>query len=212
VVCGQQGCIQHPSHRQLQETHPAQTGARHSRHVSRAELHPTPQWIPREQNLLADELSRGPDQDDWSLIQDHFDALDELWGPHTVDRFASSTNSKCSRLKSKLHNIGSEATDAFTQDWSMDNNWFCPPVGLIAKVLHQCRAQNARGTLIVPCWPSSYFWSLIKTENGRFASFVIAHKHFHGTFKKNNALNKCVFDAYPLFDTLALRLDFDNMF
>ena len=30
----QQGCSQHPSHRQ-QETHPAQTGARHSRHMSR---------------------------------------------------------------------------------------------------------------------------------------------------------------------------------
>ena len=109
------------------------------------------QWVPRDRNWLADELSRG------SI--------------------------------SKLPDYGSEAVDAFSQDWSADNNWFCPPVSLIAKVLQQCAAQQARVTLIAPYWPSD-------------------HRQFHGIFKKGNDLDKCVFDEQPLFDTLALRIDF----
>ena len=130
------------------------------------------QWVPRDRNWLADELSRGPDRDDWGLIYDHFKALNDLWGPYEIDRFASFKNAKCYRFNSKLPDYGSEAVDAFSQDWSAENNWFCPPVSLIAKVLQQCAAQQARGTLIVPYWPS-YFWPLIQFTKGEFVNFVI---------------------------------------
>ena len=46
-----------------------------------------PEWIPREENELAD-----VDYDDYTLHPAVFRWLDSVWGPHTVDRFANSTN------------------------------------------------------------------------------------------------------------------------
>ena len=168
------------------------------------------QWIPRDQNRLADELSKNHpnwDRDDWGLYWHQFVYLDAQWGPHDVDRFASSGNTKCARFNSKLPDLGSEAVDAFTQNWQNVNNWLCPPVGLIAKVLQQCRRQQARGTLIVPFWPSAYFWPLLKPNGNEFDHFVIAYRRFYGMYISNE-LNTCAFNDAPTFDTLALRLQF----
>ena len=51
-------------------------------------------WISREQNTQADYLSRILDIDDWAISTELFQFIDELWGPHSVDRFASSNNAK----------------------------------------------------------------------------------------------------------------------
>ena len=49
-----------------------------------------PKWIPRNENGLADYLSCIIDYDDWGLLnQEIFAHINELWGPHSVDRFAS---------------------------------------------------------------------------------------------------------------------------
>ena len=166
------------------------------------------QWIPREFNQLADEYSRCSDRDDWGLQDAHFIAIDSCWGPHTVDRFAAFHNKKCNRFNSKSPSAETEGVDAFAQDWSKDNNWLCPPVGLFAKVLAHCRMQQAFGTLIVPYWPSAYFWPLLKPDGERFADFVIAHERFYGYYKNWNQLDTCFFDGAPNFDTLALRVKF----
>ncbi|XP_072014262.1 uncharacterized protein [Amphiura filiformis] len=50
------------------------------------------QWVPREENTLADSLSREIDFDDWGVSQSFFNFMDSLWGPHSVDRFADNQN------------------------------------------------------------------------------------------------------------------------
>ena len=40
--------------------------------------------------------------------------LDSYWGKHTVDRFATDYNTKCTRFNSKYWCKGTEAIDAFT--------------------------------------------------------------------------------------------------
>uniref|UniRef100_A0A1X7T0W6 Uncharacterized protein n=1 Tax=Amphimedon queenslandica TaxID=400682 RepID=A0A1X7T0W6_AMPQE len=65
-----------------------------------------------------------------------FQMIDSIWGPHTVERFANSFNNKLSRFNSLYWDIGSEAVDALTVNWQGENNYFCPPVYLIPKVLH----------------------------------------------------------------------------
>ena len=45
----------------------------------------------------------------------YFEWLDRLWGPHTVDRFASKDNAKCIRFNSKFPCSTSKAVDAFAQ-------------------------------------------------------------------------------------------------
>ena len=39
-----------------------------------------------------------------------------------------------------------------------------PPVSLVGKVLFHLRLCGGRGVLVVPCWPSSYFWPLLVNE------------------------------------------------
>lgn len=85
-----------------------------------------PEWLPREQNEVADYLSRIVDYDDWGLSFPAFQLIESKWGPHTVDRFANSFNAKLPRFNSRFLDIGSEAVDSFTVDWGNENNYFCP--------------------------------------------------------------------------------------
>ena len=47
-----------------------------------------------------------------------------------------------------------------------------PPIPLIPRVIRHAQVCSARGTLIVPCWPSSPFWPLICPRADHFANFV----------------------------------------
>ena len=47
-----------------------------------------------------------------------------------MDRFASHTNHLCPRFNSAFYCPGTEAVDAFSQDWGGENNWVNPPFGL----------------------------------------------------------------------------------
>ena len=129
-------------------------------------------WIPRHQNSEADPFSKVVDIDDYSVHDDVFIHLDRLWGPHSIDIFASSYNAKLPRLNSRFLQSGTEAVDAFFQDWSCDNNWIVPPITVVGKVLsHMCECK-AVGTLIVPMWKSFYFWSLLCNDGMHLNSFI----------------------------------------
>ena len=108
-----------------------------------------PEWIPRELNERADYLSRIIDYDDWQLNPSVFSELEDCWGPHSVDRFASFHNCQVPRFNSRCWNPGSEAVDAFTVDWSGENNWWCPPIGLIPRVIRHAQACRAEGSMVV---------------------------------------------------------------
>ena len=131
-----------------------------------------PEWIPREDNQTADEFSRIVDYDDWSINANVFAWLDSFWGPHTVDRFASWHNAQVSRFNSRFWDRGTEAIDAFTVNWAKENNWWCPPVHLVSRLLRHARACNSFGTLIVPEWESAPFWPLLCPDGQSFAAFV----------------------------------------
>ena len=129
------------------------------------QLHLEPEWIPRDLNVRADFLSRIVDHDDWFLDPAIFARIDAMWGPHTVDRFASFHNAQLPRFNSHCWNPGSEAVDAFTVNWGGQNNWWCPPIGLIPRVIRHAQVCAAVGTLVVPCWPSAPFSSALATAS-----------------------------------------------
>ena len=131
-----------------------------------------PEWIPRDLNGLADYISKIVDYDDWMLNPEVVISLDNLWGPHSVDRFASSVNAQFIRFNSRFWCAGTETVDTFTVDWGPDNNWWCPPVGLIPRLLQHARACGCSGTLIVPIWRSAPFWLMLCPEGSHFAEFV----------------------------------------
>ena len=170
-----------------------------------------PEWVPREANVLADYLSRIIDYDDWGLAQDVFSILDCRWGPHTIDRFANKHNTKLERFNSRFWEEGTEAVDAFTVDWKGDNNYFCPPVCLVPRVLHHARRCACVGTLVVPEWPSAVFWPLLCTVGGVFAQFVVDFMYLPlspGLLTRGKR-GACLFkDGLPNTNVMALRLDF----
>ena len=131
-----------------------------------------PEWIPREKNELADYFSRIIDYDDWYIDQEVYKWLELKWGPHTVDRFATCYNAQIERFNSRYACPGTEAVDAFTVDWSKENNWWCPPPMLVPRVLRHAEHCRAQGTLVVPLWESAPFWPLLCRGANGWAPFL----------------------------------------
>ena len=124
------------------------------------------QWIPRTENQEADAISKMIDYDDWETTQVLFQYLNDIWGPHTIDRFADNKNAKVSRFNSRFWCPGTECVDAFSLDWSNENNYLVPPVHRITRVIYHAILTKSTGTLIVPWWPSAPFWPLLfQTSN-----------------------------------------------
>ena len=132
-----------------------------------------PEWIPREKNKLANYVSCIVDYDDWQLDPSVFTALNVLWGPHSVDRFASSHNTQLVRLNSRFASTGTEAVDTFTVDWQGENKWWCPPLSLVPRVIRHMETCKAHWTLVFPCWESAPFWPLLWSEGQGWAPFIV---------------------------------------
>ena len=174
-----------------------------------------PEWIPRELNDRADYLSRIIDLDDWQLNPVVFRDTNQIWGPHFVDRFASSLNSQVPRFNSRCWSPGTEVVDAFTANWCNENNWLCPPIGLIPRVIRHAQACKAMGTLIVPVWPSAPFWPLLcPYGTGHFAPFVKGARELprEATLFLPGLSGSCLFNQQvPNTKVLALRCNFSSL-
>lgn len=130
--------------------------------------------MPRQQNAKADFLSKIIDCDDYSVHDELFAQLDEFWGLQTVDRLAHCYNAKLPRFNSRFLQPCTEAYDAFTQDWSSENNWLVPPITFVSvgNVLADMKSCSAHGTLVVPMRKSEYFWPLLCTDGVHLNSFI----------------------------------------
>ena len=171
------------------------------------------EWIPRELNSKADYWSKVIDQDDWKLNPIHFRVLDFLWGPHTVDRFASNASFQVPRFNSRWWCPGTEVVDAFTVSWEGENNWLVPPVYLVPRVIRHMKAGREEGTLVIPFWPSAAWWPLLSSRSGQFYPWVLGwqdiplHEH---TFLPGSAAADLFGSGIPSSRILALRLDFQG--
>ena len=121
-------------------------------------------WIPREDNEIADEISKFIDFEDWQLADEFFEFLSRKWGSFSVDRFARPENTKTQRFNSRFFALGSEAVDAFSENWSKEINYVVQPVDLIPETLRFILNNSCRGTLVVPLWKSAPLWSMIRDK------------------------------------------------
>ena len=118
------------------------------------------QWIPREQNVRADFISRLIDLDDWQITEEFFTQLDDLWEPHTVDCFANYCNRKLTWYCLPYWNPETSGVNFFVQALDNENRLAVPPVSIIARSLHYFRYQQAKVTLVTH-WPSANYWPLV---------------------------------------------------
>lgn len=109
-------------------------------------------------NEWADRLSREHDSTDWTLSASTFQRLDALYGPHTVDLFASDLTARCARFYSRWLCPGALGTNALRHPWTDENAWANPPFHLVGAVIHRVLANNVTATLIAPAWRAQPWW------------------------------------------------------
>lgn len=106
-------------------------------------------------NCLADQLSRMSMKYDWMLHPALFRHIDNLYGPHDIDRFASMTTTQLHLYNSLTYDPFTVGVDALAQkDWSVMNNYVNAPFFLIPRVLDVIESQRAIATVIAPIWPA----------------------------------------------------------
>jgi hypothetical protein len=112
-------------------------------------------------NTLADSLSRDvADSREWSLDQRVVDHLFRLWGPPTLDLFATGRNTKLPQFCSRIPETGSMG-EAFSMSWTLRETYAFPPLPLIPRVLSKLRQERASMTLIAPLWPRRLWFPLL---------------------------------------------------
>ena len=126
-------------------------------------------------NITADRLSRSPDKHNWMLHPNLFALLDELWGPHSIDRFATFQNAQIMRFNSRFWEPGSEAVDSMLQDWSKDNNYINPPWVMLPKIVEKIISEKALATVIAPMFPGQPWCQKLKQMS--VCSPMILPKH-----------------------------------
>jgi hypothetical protein len=123
----------------------------------------TAEWLPGTQNHIPDWLSRLPEVEEWSTCKTLFRFLDQLWGPHSIDRFASHNNTCLPRFTSRFHDPASEGADALSMEWAPEeNNWVVPPWRLLGDTLRHIKRQRAWATIIAPVWPAQPWYPLLE--------------------------------------------------
>lgn len=126
-------------------------------------------------NIHADRLSRiNPNSThEWRLHPAIFKYIDNIWGPHEIDRFANINNAHCVKYNSLYADPNSMGVDALAQnDWDKYNNFVNAPFHLLPKILAKTVHQKASATVIAPVWPAQpWYGTLVKLANGLNLSF-----------------------------------------
>jgi hypothetical protein len=128
------------------------------------------EWVLRDLSMRADFLSHALEysQHSYRLGKECFAYLDGLWGPHSIDSFASAQDCQpliapnAGRFCSLFFHSGAEWTDALTIGWAGENNWISPPTHVVGTAVTHLRAAGAEGTLICPNAPWASWWHLLR--------------------------------------------------
>lgn len=123
----------------------------------------TARYLAGKDNLVADRLSRLEPQHEWQLHPNIFRTLDGMWGPHTIDRFASMKNKLIDNYNAQYWDPLCSGVDALAQiDWKRHNNFVNCPFNLLPKVLEKIMLTQCMATIIAPWWPGRPWFSILK--------------------------------------------------
>jgi hypothetical protein len=115
-------------------------------------------------NTIADQESRRTTIDHLSDLQLNpqlFLEVEKIWGPHSIDLFASFQDRLLPRYSSREPQPGTQWIDALTRSWTDENAWANPPFAMIFRVLHKVKQEGSTVTLLAPFWPSQPWFPLL---------------------------------------------------
>ncbi len=84
-----------------------------------------------------------------------FQQLEQRWGRHLVDLFASNANNQCERFYSMHWCRGTAGVNAFALHWGTGPVWVNGPYRLLGCVWRKLRDDGATATVLVPLWQSA---------------------------------------------------------
>lgn len=101
-------------------------------------------------------------QIEWRIDQQYFRHLEQLWGTHDIDCFASYQNHQTQRYFSWKWDPKALSTNAFLTRW---NRWkrvfICPPWNLLPRCLQHINQYPTAATIITPNWPSAIWYPVL---------------------------------------------------
>ncbi len=157
-----------------------------------------------------DDISKMLIPEDWMLSRRFFDLLEERWGPHTVDFFASGANNLCAKLYALHWCRGPAGINVFGQLWTGENCWINCPYSMIGKAWRSLREQRGLATMLIPLWDSAPWWQLVCPDTNHFSEFVLdwvaLPRGDPSLFVAGTAPGRSV--PSPDWPTMAVRVDF----
>jgi hypothetical protein len=111
-----------------------------------------PVWVSRDNPFLlkADAICNGVDTDNWEVSRADYDHLNLLFGPFSIDLFATRNNAKATRFYSRSWEMGNQGVDSFTQNWQGECAYAAPPVSLVMRTIRKVAFTVMSGILIIP--------------------------------------------------------------
>jgi len=101
---------------------------------------------------------------EWSIDQSFFNRLQDKWGPHHVDLFASPSNNKLPLYMTWKPQETAINFDALQRPWTgLGNLYLCPPWNLLAQSLHKIQQERLEATIVTPAWTSAIWYPMVQT-------------------------------------------------
>jgi hypothetical protein len=116
--------------------------------------------IPGAMNDADLESRRDWDVWDWMLNTKIFHKINQIWGPHNIDAFATGANTQLDRYWSWVPEQEADATDAMRQVWSGVNLWINPPWAVLHELPTKILRDKAMVTVVIPWWPTQPWFPL----------------------------------------------------
>ena len=99
---------------------------------------------------------------DMRLNHDLFQMISAVWGPFSIDLFATFEDRQLQRFASALPQPDGIWVDAMKHSWVGERPWANPPFALISRVLQKVRIEETTVVLVAPLWPAQpWFASLM---------------------------------------------------
>jgi hypothetical protein len=119
-------------------------------------------WIPTEDNVIPDFLSRFVDMNDWTMKHPVWSRLLAQFPSLSIDRFASPSNAKLARFNTRWAHPQSNEYNAMAQEWHNEFSYACPPLAMVGPVLHLIKEQRAHAVVVVPEWEAQPWWPVLQ--------------------------------------------------
>jgi hypothetical protein len=121
-------------------------------------------WIPRDLNMIADNISNCQDFTDYTVTQEFFQLVSaDIGVSPVIDLFANEANAKCPKFFSLTFCRNTCGVDAFNYNWCLYGlGWIFVPPPMILRAIHHLEITQAEALVLVPQWKTSYFYPRLR--------------------------------------------------